>query len=114
MIYMLLLSNLTMQLDNLAFVPSDLQQFFVGGIIDGVKTPISFNPNGMSLSHLDAAHPTHFDIPSNELVYALTNRWGADTLNITGSARVYSFTDYRVFCFLFDAYLRKCSDSSFF
>lgn len=73
------------------------------------ELPCVFNFRKMSLEvcRQPYNYMVHFSIPSDEISYAFSYPWGADTLNITGSAIVKSVNHYRFFCSTLDAILKR-------
>jgi len=92
--------------EKLIQVPSNIPLFQIGMIVNGNILPLEVNLSTFSVAMLPATQTTIFDIPSDELVYAFKYRWGADTLNVTGSANVRSIQGYRYFCQLLDQLLK--------
>jgi len=88
-------------------IPSNIPKFHIGMIVEDKPMPIELDLSTFSAILLPIGIDTHFQIPSDELVYAFKYRWGADTLNITGSASVKSLQSYRYFCQILDHILKS-------
>jgi hypothetical protein len=81
---------------HLAHLLPSPQAVFITVKSKGQASKISFHPFRQDLVGLHEG-ATHFEIPSDELIFALRHHWGPDTLNITGSARVFSRPGYSYF-----------------
>ncbi len=75
------------------------------GIFDLSFDPLKIGSVSVNVNRAD------FEVPSDEFVFALRYRWGPDTLNITGSAKVFREEGYILFLRVIDLIHQKLEDT---